>query len=277
MRIVTDSTVDLPSSLVEKYNIEIVPLKVQLGEETYRDYFEIEADKFYQKLRSTTVFPTTTQPSPQDFLEVYQRVSRENDCVISLHISSKLSGTYQSAIIASQRLLTSKVYVIDSKQASVGLGLIVLAVAHAIEKGRKKEEILQLIDELTKKIRTFFSVDSLEYLQRGGRIGKAQAFLGTILKIKPLLTLVEGEIHPVEKIRGEGRLLKRMAQLVEDEVSKGKIKMGLIYTDNEETMSILSQYLERIENLEIVYKGRAGGVITSHTGPGTIGISYYNE
>ncbi|RLF92904.1 DegV family protein, partial [Thermococci archaeon] len=133
------------------------------------------------------------------------------------------------------------------------------------------------IDELTKKIRTFFSVDSLEYLQRGGRIGKAQAFLGTILKIKPLLTLVEGEIHPVEKIRGEGRLLKRMAQLVEDEVSKGKIKMGLIYTDNEETMSILSQYLERIENLEIVYKGRAGGVITSHTGPGTIGISYYNE
>ncbi len=278
MKLITDSTADLPPELLERHHIKIVPLRIQLGEETYRDTFDIEPDEFYRLLRSTELFPTTTQPSPQDFVEAYQSLGEEEDRLISVHISSKLSGTYQSATIASQQFPDMEIHVIDSQQASLGLGLIVLAAARAIEAGEGVDEVLSLIGRVSSKIKTYFSVDSLEYLRRGGRIGRAQAFLGTMMKIKPLLVLRDGEIYPVEKIRGQQRLVRRMAQLVEeDAVGVRALKVALIRTDNEEVLSMLSQQLERIENVELEYAGKLGGIITSHVGPGAIAVSYYPE
>lgn len=275
MKLITDSTADLPSELVERYNIEIVPLKIHLGEETYMDYYGIAPDEFYRLLRSTELFPTTTQPSPQDFVEVYRRLAEEDNCLISVHISSKLSGTYQSAMIARQQFPDIKIHVVDSRQASLGLGMIVLAAAKAIEAGEGVDRVLSLIGRLSQKIRTYFSVDSLEYLHRGGRIGRAQAFLGTMMRIKPLLELRDGEVYPVERIRGQQRLVRRMAQLVRDAAEAGALKVGLICTDNEEVFSMLSQQLAQIGNLELEYIGKVGGIITSHVGPGAIGVSYY--
>ena len=278
MKLITDSTADLPAELLARHHIKIVPLRIQLGEETYRDTFDIEPDEFYRLLRSTELFPTTTQPSPQDFVEAYQSLGEEEDRLISVHISSKLSGTYQSATIASQQFPDMEIHVIDSQQASLGLGLIVLAAARAIEAGEGVDEVLSRIGRVSSKIKTYFSVDSLEYLRRGGRIGRAQAFLGTMMKIKPLLVLRDGEIYPVEKIRGQQRLIRRMAQLVEEDAAGvGALKVALIRTDNEEVLSMLSQQLERIENVELEYAGKLGGIITSHVGPGAIAVSYYPE
>lgn len=276
MKLITDSTADLPPDLVEKYDIEIVPLKIHLGEETYRDYFDINLDEFYNQLRTTDLFPTTTQPSPQDFVETYRKLSLEDDCLISIHISSKLSGTYQSAMMAVQQLPKLKIHLIDSQQASLALGMTVIAAAKAIEEKKEVDEVLSLINDIISQTKIYFSVDSLEYLRRGGRIGKAQSLLGAILKIKPLLALKDGEVVPVEKLRGQQRLIRRIVQLVQDEaINIRALRVCLMHAGNEELLSILSQQLEGIENLELACTGKIGGVITSHIGPGAIGISYY--
>lgn len=276
MKLITDSTADLPPDLVEKYDIEIVPLKIHLGEETYRDYFDINLDEFYNQLRTTDLFPTTTQPSPQDFVESYRKRSLEDDCLISIHISSKLSGTYQSAMVAAQQLPKLKIHLIDSQQASLALGMTVIAAAKAIEEKKEVDEVLSLINDIISQTKIYFSVDSLEYLRRGGRIGKAQSLLGAILKIKPLLALKDGEVVPVEKLRGQQRLIRRIVQLVQDEaINIRALRVCLMHAGNEELLSILSQQLEGIENLELACTGKIGGVITSHIGPGAIGISYY--
>jgi DegV family protein with EDD domain len=276
MKIITDSTVDLPPELVEKYDIEIVPLKIHLGEETYRDYFDINLDDFYHRLRTTDLFPSTTQPSPQDFVATYRKLSAEDDCLISIHISAKLSGTYQSATLAAQQLPELNIHPIDSQQASLGLGMTVIAAAKAVAEKREVDEVLSVVNRITSQIKTYFSVDSLEYLRRGGRIGKAQSFLGTMLKIKPLLAIQDGEIVPVEKLRGQQRLIRRMVQLVQDDATNiGALRFGLIYADNEELLSTLSQQLKKREELKYEYTSKVGGVITSHVGPEVIGVSYY--
>jgi len=278
MKLITDSTADLPPELLERVHIEIVPLKIHLGEETYRDYFDINLDEFYNLLRTTDLFPTTTQPSPQDFVETYRKLSLEDDCLISIHISSKLSGTYQSAMVAAQQCPEVKIHLIDSQQASLALGMTVIAAAKAIEEKKEVDEVLSEIRRITSQIKTYFSVDSLEYLRRGGRIGRAQAFVGAMLKIKPLLAIQGGEIVPVEKLRGQQRLIRRMVQLVQDDATNiGALRVGLIHADNEELLSILSQQLEGNlhENLELEYTSRIGGIIASHVGPGAIGVSYY--
>jgi len=276
MKIITDSTADLPPELVEKYDIEIVPLKIHLGEETYRDYFDINLDKFYHRLRTTDLFPTTTQPSPQDFVETYRKLSLEDDCLISIHLSSKLSGTYQSAMVAAQQFPELKIHLIDSQQASLALGMTVIAAAKAIEERKEIDEVLSLINRITSQIKTYFSVDSLEYLHRGGRIGRAQSFLGAMLKIKPLLAIHDGEIVPVEKLRGQQKLIRRMAQLVQDDAANVEsLRVSLIHGGNEELLSKLSQQLEEIGNLELEYTSMVGGIVTSHVGPGAIGVSYY--
>ena len=276
MKIITDSTADLTPELVEKYDIEIVPLKIHLGEETYRDYFDINLDEFYHQLRTTKLFPTTTQPSLQDFVETYRKLSLEDDCLISIHLSSKLSGTYQSATVAAQQLPELKIHLIDSQQASLALGMTVIAAAKAVEEKREADEVLSLINDIISRTKTYFSVDSLEHLRRGGRIGKAQSFLGAMLKIKPLLALQDGEVVPIEKLRGQQRLIRRIVQIVQDGADNtGALKICLMHSGNEELLSILSQQLEEIENLELVCTGKIGGVITSHIGPGAIGVSYY--
>ncbi|MFQ6043945.1 MAG: DegV family protein, partial [Candidatus Poribacteria bacterium] len=247
-----------------------------LGEETYRDYFDINLDEFYQRLRDTNLFPTTTQPSPQEFVETYRRLSAEDDCLISIHLSSKLSGTYQSAMVAAQQLPEVKIHLIDSQQASLGLGMTVIAAAKAIEEKKEVNEVLSLINDIISQTKTYFSVDSLEYLRRGGRIGRAQAFVGAMLKIKPLLAIQDGEIVPVEKLRGRQRLIRRMVQLARDDATDiGTLRVGLIHADNEELLSMLSRQLAEIENLELEYTSKVGGIVTSHVGPGAIGVSYY--
>ena len=275
MKIVTDSTADLPKELVEQYDIEIVPLTVRLGDKTFRDYFDLSPTEFYQMLGKTEDFPTTSQPSAEEFLRTYEKLGSEEK-ILSIHISTELSATCQSASLALQQLPEWDVTVIDSRSTSVGLGLMVLEAAKAAKAGADAEEVAKLLERLKSEMKVYFSVDSLDYLQKGGRIGKAQAFVGTMLKIKPLLALEDGMVVPVERIRGSSKLIRRMVELVKDDAGKDKIvKAGFVWGESEEQITKLIAQLGDSVQLEELCRNNIGTVITSHAGPTTFGVGYF--
>ena len=275
MKIITDSTADLSKDLYQKYAIGMVPLTIRLGERTWLDFHDISPDEYYALLRKSKAFPTTSQPSPQDFIDAYTPFVEKGEPVLSIHISSKLSGTYQSAALARSHFPEARIEVVDSLQTSLGLGMIILLCAEKAGLGASFESLVDFAGELTRKVETYFSVDSLEYLRRGGRIGKAQAFLGTLMKIKPLLKLAEGEVQPVEKIRTSERLMNRFVELVENAARKGSgLRLAVAESDNSEVMTSLLERLMKIPGLSLVNRCKLGGVITSHSGPGTLGISF---
>lgn len=275
MKIITDSTADLSRDLYQKHDIGMVPLTIHLGERTWLDFHDIEPDEYYTMLRKSKAFPTTSQPSPQDFIDAFTPFAAKGEPVLSIHISSKLSGTYQSAVLARSHFPEARIEVVDSLQASLGLGMIILLCAEKASLGASFESVVDFARELTRKVKTYFSVDSLEYLHRGGRIGKAQAFLGTFMKIKPLLKLVEGEVQPVEKIRTSERLVNRFVELVENEARESsRLQLSVAESDNSDVMTGLLERLMKIPGLSLVHRCKLGGVITSHGGPGTLGISF---
>jgi len=275
VKIITDSTADLSKDLYQKHDIGMVPLTIHLGERTWLDFHDIAPDEYYTLLKKSKAFPTTSQPSPQDFINAFTPFAEKGEPVLSIHISSKLSGTYQSAALARSHFPEARIEVVDSLQASLGLGMIILLCAEKASLGASFENLVDFARELTRKVETYFSVDSLEHLHRGGRIGKAQAFLGTLLKIKPLLKLVEGEIHPVEKIRTSERMLNRFVELVENGAREGsRLRLSVVESDNSEVMTGLLERLMKIPGVSLVHRCKLGGVITSHSGPGTLGITF---
>ncbi len=274
--LVTDSTADLPSSLAEQYGITIVPLKVFFGAESYQDRVELTSTAFYQKLISTTTHPTTSQPSPTAFVQVYEDLAREGDTVFSIHISENLSGTVSAARMARQMLPNFNIEVIDSRSVSMGLGLIVLAAARAVKEGRGKEEILELVNDLIRKTRIYFTVDTLDYLQKGGRIGRASAWLGTLLNIKPILMIEEGMVTPHSKVRGRGRSLERLLEIVEEETGPGQcVQCAVLHGNDLDTLMKLHERAQaRLKCREIII-AEVGAVVGAHAGPGVVGIAYY--
>ena len=275
MKIITDSTADLTKELYEQFDIAMVPLTIQLGERKWRDFYDVKPQAYFALLKASTDFPTTSQPSPQDFINAYIPFVEKDEPILSIHISSGLSGTYQSACLARSNFPDAKIEVIDSHQASLGLSLILHLCVEKIGSGLSFEAVVAYARELSEKVETYFSVDSLEYLQRGGRIGRAQAFLGTLMKIKPLLKLVDGNIHPVEKIRTTERLLNRYVELIEKKTADG-LPLSLIVaeSDNADIVTGLINRLSKIPKVTLLQRCTIGGVITSHTGPGVIGITF---
>jgi len=275
VKIITDSTADLSRDLYQKHNIGMVPLTIYLGEKTWRDFYDIEPDEYYALLRKSKNFPTTSQPAPQDFINAFTPFAAKGEPVLSIHISSKLSGTYQSATLARSHFPEARIEVVDSLQASLGLGMIILLCVEKVSTGAPFESVVDFARGLTRKVETYFSVDSLEHLRRGGRIGKAQTLLGTLMKIKPLLKLVDGAVHPAEKIRTSAKLLNRFVELVENEARKGsRLRLAVAESDNSEVMTGLLERLMMVPGLSLVHRCKLGGAITSHTGPGTLGITF---
>lgn len=278
MKIITDSTADLDTDLLHKYDIGVVPLTIHLGEKTWLDFYDVEPDAYYAMLRESAAFPTTSQPSPQDFIDAYSPVVASGEPILSLHISSKLSGTYQSAMLARSNFPEAAIEVIDSFQASLGLGMIILLCAEKMAGGASFEAVVRHARSLSERVQTYFFLDSLDHLQRGGRIGKAQAFLGTLMKIKPLLKLADGEVQPQEKIRTREKLLNRLVELVEKEAQEGPgLRLSLGESDNTDIASGLLERLLNIPNVSLLHRCKLGGVITSHAGPGALGICFVRE
>jgi DegV family protein with EDD domain len=278
VRIVTDSTADLPKGLIDELDITVVPLRVHFGDEEYLDWIELDSDTFYEKLTKTAIMPRTSQPSPADFEAVYRQLGGNGDRIISIHLSSHLSGTYQSATIARTMLDGQEIEVVDSKVASMALGIIVIEAARLAKQGKTKEEIMVHVYEATNKVKIYFGVDTLEYLQKNGRIGKAAAMLGGLLNVKPLLTLKDGIVTPKGKVRGRAKLVERLLELVGEELQdtkKGKI--AIIHGNAlEDALKIKEKIDEKFAFSEIIISP-LGAVIGTHTGPGVLGTAILPE
>lgn len=274
VRIVTDSTSDLPREFVEELGIKVVPLNVHFGEETFLDWVELTPEDFFTKLRQSDILPRTSQPSPGDFVTAYKEVGASGDSIISLHISDKLSGTCQSAYMARDMLQDYDIEVINSKITSMALGYVVIEAARAAKEGKSKEEVLEIINKNLEGIHIFFLVDTLEYLQKNGRIGKASAFLGGMLNVKPILSLNDGIVVPVEKVRGKTRARRRLVELLKERIPGKAIKGAVIHGDALEGAEELAEVLKEEFEIEEIIITMIGSIIGSHTGPGTLGLFF---
>lgn len=274
--IVTDSTADIPAALAEQYGIRIIPLSLFFGEETFQDGVDIQATEFYRRLVSVSVLPTTSQPSPAKFAEMYEsiHVQYPEASIISLHLSSGLSGTYQSALIGKSMIdQDDHITILDSKSASYGFGMAVVHAARLAEQGKTVDEIVEGIEHILKSRSLYFIVDDLENLRKGGRIGRASAVLGTLLNVKPILSIDEqGQIYAVEKVRGQKKAMARIVEMMRQELKVDKINLALGHTaDPQSTEPLLALFKEHYEIGELVLPD-IGSVVGSHTGARTLGI-----
>jgi DegV family protein with EDD domain len=274
VRVVTDSTADLPKDLADSLGVTIVPLKVLFGDETLRDGVDIVADAFYPRLTTSKVNPTTSQPSAGEFEAVYRQLGAGGDEICSIHISSKLSGTFNSASAAASAVSDSiQVAVVDSELVSMALGVVVIRVAKAAAAGASLDECVRLANEAAGQTKIMFLVDTLEYLKRGGRIGSASAFLGALLNIKPMLMVKDGEVAPAERIRTRTKGLDRLFEWACGFSGVNAICV-LASPPLEDANDLAFRLVEAMPGVTL-YRGVLGPVVGTHAGPGLVGVAVY--
>jgi DegV family protein with EDD domain len=270
VRVVTDSTADLPAEVARELDITVVPLTVHFGEETFYDGVDITSGQFFDRLRAAKDLPRTSQPSVGAFQEAYARLEGEADAIVSIHISSRLSGTYNAAVLAAEGVSGPPVRVVDSRTASLGLGIAAMEAARAARDGADLETVVHVAERTLDGISIVFTLDTLEYLARGGRIGRASAFLGTLLNIKPVLTVEDGEIAPVERVRTRAKALDRLCDLLLD---RPAVRLGAVLHGQcpEDAERLLARLRARYPGVPVM-TGQVGPVIGVYTGPGVIGM-----
>jgi DegV family protein with EDD domain len=274
--IVLDSTADFPQAPERFQNWRVVPLYVLFGDESYRDYVDLSPREFYERLRTADKLPTTSQPTPCDFLKTYEELA-EYERIYSLHLSSTLSGTYQSAVTAAAEL-DDKVRVVDSESASAAIAILGLAIQRRLEHGTTDEEIDALVTRYRAEAGLLFTVDTLEFLRRGGRIGRASAWAGQLLHVKPILT-IKREVVPLKRVRGNQ---KAMQEFISEFTSKTKdspsLKVGIAHADAPERAEQLKKMVHGEQpqaQVEIVTT--LGAVVGTHAGPGTVGFFWFDD
>jgi DegV family protein with EDD domain len=272
IKIVTDSTADLPIELAEECGITIVPLYVRFGDQTYRDRIEITEDEFYKRLLTDPIHPNTSQPTPQDFVDVYRKLSKDTDGILSIHISNKLSGTYNSALQAKEIVSSEcKVEVVDSEMVSMGLGLLAVEAATLADSGK---ELLQIVEEMKlsiHKTHLWALFDTLKYLALGGRIGKAKAFLGAMLNIKPVLSVKDGEMVPSSQPRTRAKGIDTLFEFVIK--TKDIQDLSVMYTTTPEEALSLADRIGATFERDRIRLARIGPAIGVHAGPGALGVA----
>lgn len=276
--LLSDSTCDLNPDIIEKYNIGIVPLSIHFSEdEIYQDRFDIEGEDFFNKMIQSDILPTTSQPAIGLFIKKYQEMAKEYDVIISIHLSSKLSGTPEAAMMAANQLEEIDIRVIDSLSASYGIGFLVLLAARMIEKGYDIEEILKRLEEARKNTTIYFTVNDLTYLHKGGRIDKTQAFLGSVLNVYPIITLDSGKMIPVEKVRGKRKIAKRISELTMKCLEgEEQAWFGFVHGTDLNIYSYFRDLVEKqLKGYPLDYKiatNWISAVIGCHTGPSVYGL-----
>lgn len=275
--IVTDSTADLPPETVGEFGIEVVPLTVQFPTGTFRDGVDLRGERFYSMLRESAVLPTTSQPPAGEFVKVFKQAAERGASVIAILISSKLSGTFQAATLAKNAMEGAEIEVIDSANLAGGLGLQVLAAAEAARAGRTREEILALIRSLKKRVEFLFTLDTLEYLRKGGRIGAVAAFLGALVNLKPILKVQDGVLVPVARMRSHSQVFNRYIEMISEKIGKGgRARMTIMHGHALEYAQRLKEEIQKnficVEEPPII---ETGAVLGTHAGPGAYGVAFY--
>ncbi len=277
IKIVTDSTAGLPEAMIREHDIRIVPLYVHFGEQAFKEGIDISTEQFYERLRTAASLPTTSQPSVGEFHEVFKELTEAGHEVLALTISSKLSGTWNSAMGAIEMLPGAPISVIDSLCTSLGLRLLVEAAVEKVAAGATREQAAAHLEQLKGKLHVLFVVDTLEYLAKGGRIGNAKAFMGTLIKIKPLLILENGAIEPCEQIRSKGKALARMLELIEEKLAGQGTQAHVAIAHGmalDEALAFRKEVAARLGCAEPSIS-EVSAAIGAHTGPGVVALAAY--
>ena len=277
--IVTDSTSDLPKDLVEKYKIKVVPLYVNFEDRSYlEDGVDLTSKQFYEKLKNAKKQTTTSQPTPQDFIKAYSELLKDNDAIISIHISKKMSGTFSSAEMARKELSGSDIEVIDSELVHMPLGILAIKAAELAREGKSKEEILQVLNELKQKITVLFIPSTLKYLIMNGRIGRAKGLIASVLEISPILTLHMGEVSQFKTTRrfsqAKNELVNSMKNMVKD-----TNRLMVIVSDSD-AKAEGDEMAERIKETfapKQIMRAAIGAVVGNNLGPGGVAATFYEE
>ena len=272
IKIVTDSTADLPAKLVKELDVAVVPVYLRFGAEVYRDRVDISEDEFYRKLLSDPTHPNTTQPTPQDFASVYEKLSKDADGIVSIHITSKLSGTYNSAVQGKKMVKNGcPIEIVDSQTVSIAIGLMVIQACKMAKSGRSLKQIVDGVGKMIPNVHLLILFDTLKYLAKGGRIGKAKAMLGAVLSIKPLLTVKGGELVPSSQVRTR---LKGIDRLLDFAKNATEIEdLAVLYSTTLDEAQALVERTSSIFSKERTILARLGPALGVHGGPGILAIA----
>lgn len=275
--VVTDSTAYIPKELREKWNIHMIPLSVIFNNETYREEIDISAEEFYEEVKNRDL-PTTSQPPIGEFVELFEKLSKDYDEVVSIHLSSGISGTYQGAITAGTMVDGIKVYAFDSEVSAMVQGFYALEAAELANQGKSGEVIIGRLEEIKQSSKAYFMVDDLSHLQRGGRLSSAQAFIGSLLQVKPLLHFEDKMIVPFEKVRTRKKALNRVVELLAKDAESGDSYRAVVIHANREAEAIewKNELEARFPNVEFMIS-YFGPVIGTHLGEGSMGMGWYKK
>ncbi len=275
VKIITDSTADLPKELAEKHNIGVAPLMVNFQDGTFRDGIDLTPGEFYSKLKESKQMPTTSQVNPPVFVDMYKTELEKGNSVVSIHLSSKGSGTYQSAINAKNILGSDDIEIIDSLGYSMGMGLIALEGANMAEGGASLKEIRDRMLDMRDRMQYVFGVDTLEYLKKGGRLSPVKATIATVMNVKPILYVSEGEIEVLDKVRGRKRVLSRLMDAVEKDGKNIEDQtLAIVHSECPEEALVMREMLEGKYKPRDIIISEIGCVIGTHVGPGTVSIFF---
>jgi DegV family protein with EDD domain len=276
--VVLDSTSDYPDAPSRFPNMRFVPLYVRFGDETFKDYVELGPDAFFEKLRGSSVLPATSQPTPQDFVTAYESLAGY-ERIYSLHVSSKVSGTFQSAELAAAEIGGDRVRVVDSLTASLSIALLAHAIQRRLARGTTDVELAALVERFHRERGIVFTVETLEYLQRGGRIGRAQALAGALLNVRPILGVEDGVVVPVARVRGRQKALAEFERrFVEETEDKAGLRVAIAHADAAEWVGTLSELVWRTRpKAEIEFTSTLGAVVATHAGPGAVGFFWFQD
>jgi DegV family protein with EDD domain len=275
--LVTDSTTYMPPELVKKYNISVAPQVLIWGEKTYKDGVDIQSGEFFTRLKTAKEMPTTSQVAVVSFQEIFQDLANKEFEVLALLVSSKLSGTVQSAVQAKELMGSAgeKVHIVDSQSVAMALGFQVLAVARALEQGASLKEAIALAEKLHERTGIFFAVDTLEFLHRGGRIGGAQRFIGSALNLKPILAIQDGKVEGIERIRTKNKAHDRILELTIEHVNQqSPVHLATLHANAaEDARELLTRAEQALKPVESVFT-EVSPTVGTHAGPGTVGLAF---
>ena len=276
LRIITDGAADFPAGWEEEFDIQIIPINIHFGEETFLQYVEMSLDDFYKKIDSGSVFPKTSQPSPHQFSEFYKKIADEGDTILSIHVTSKLSGTYASAVIAAEEL-DGKYNVIpfDSAGGSLGIAFMCRAARMMDREGKSVDEIVDHLEAIREKVEIILTLDNLEYARRSGRVGTLRAALASVLNVKPIAVLKDGVLEMVERVRTRNASLERVLEMGKESFGDRPVHLGIVHARDPESAMKLSGQAKELFNSKDVVQSDLSVSLAINLGPGTVGLVLY--
>lgn len=278
IRIVIDSTSDVTKDIIEKHNLIMVPLTVNFEDGCYLDKVELTTDEFFDKLKKSQKLPTTSQASPAAFAEVFKKILDEGDEVLGIFIGSELSGTYESAVMAKEMIGDNRIHIIDSRSACLGTFSLIVKAVEMVEENNDIKEIVETLERVKHKVEIVAAIDTLKYLEKGGRLSKTQAIAGTLLNIKPIITIKDSKVSIVDKVRGNNNVLK----WIDTWISTNNFKLSdktvfLFHARAENRIDVLREIVVDKYGVKNIIQSEVGPVIGTHTGPGVIAIGFLND